>query len=282
VRIAIVGAGRAGTAVAAAWVRAGHVIVGVSGRDATRTRAAAHLPDVPIGEPGEVVPDAELVVLGVPDDRIEETAGQVARGLAPGAWIAHLSGAVGLDALDPSGGRRLAIHPLQTFPDVERALVRLGGCTVAVTADDDEGYALGERLGRDLGGRPFRLAPERRALYHAAAVLGSNDVVALSSLALEALAEAGVPDPTVALAPLQAATVENVALLGPGAALTGPAVRGDARTIEANLAALGAARPAAVAPYVVLCRTSLDLATAVGRLPPDRRAAVEEVLDRWS
>jgi predicted short-subunit dehydrogenase-like oxidoreductase (DUF2520 family) len=282
VRIAIVGAGRAGTAVAAAWRRAGHAIVGVSGRAATASRAERHLPGVPVGDHADVADGAELVVLGVPDDEIAVLATALSPAIGPGTWVAHLSGAAGLDVLDPSGGRRLAIHPLQTFPDVERALVRLEGCTVAVTADDDEGHELGERLARDLGGRPFRLSTEYRALYHAAAVLGSNDVVTLSALALDALGRAGVPDPAAALAPLQVATVENVHDLGPGDALTGPAVRGDAGTIDANLAALSAALPAAVASYVVLCRATVDLALAAGRLEPGRRAAVEEVLDRWS
>ena len=196
--------------------------------------------------------------------------------------MVHLSGAAGLEVLDAAGGRRLAIHPLQTFPDVERALVRLEGCTVAVTADDEEGHELGERLGRDLGGRPFRLASEHRALYHAAAVLGLERRRDALRPRARGVRSRGRADPTAALGPLQAATVENVAALGPGDALTGPAARGDASTIDANLAALRAALPAAVALYVVLCRATLDLATAAARLTPERRAAVEEVLDRWS
>jgi predicted short-subunit dehydrogenase-like oxidoreductase (DUF2520 family) len=70
--------------------------------------------------------------------------------------------------------------------------------------------------------------------------------------------------------------------VGATEALTGPAVRGDATTIERNLAALRAARPDAVAAYVVLCRAALELAAASGRLPQDRRAAVEAVLAPWS
>ena len=82
--------------------------------------------------------------------------------------------------------------------------------------------------------------------------------------------------------PLQRASLDNVERLGPAEALTGPAVRGDAGTIERNLAALRASRPDAVAAYVELCRARARARSRAGRLPEDRRAAVEEVLARWS
>ncbi len=212
-------------------------------------------------------------------------SGSLAPSIEPGTWVAHLSGASGLDVLEPvavAGGRRLAIHPLQTFPDVEGALRAIPGCVLAVSADDDDGAELGARLGRDLGARPFVLAEEHRAIYHAAAVFASNYLIAVSALAAELFEAAGVPDPAEAMRPLQEATLANIARLGPAAALTGPAVRGDAGTIGANLEGLAASAPAAVEAYVVLCRVALDLATNLGRLTDEDRASVEEVLSRWS
>ncbi len=284
-RIAVIGAGRVGTAVAVLFRRAGHEIVAVTGRDATPQRAAEHLPGVPVLDPAEAAARAELVLVAVPDDLLAVTVEALAPSIAPGTWIAHLSGASGLGVLAPvvaAGGRRLAIHPLQTFPDVEGALRAIPGCVLAVTADDEEGSRLGEQLGRDLGTRPFRLAEEHRAIYHAAAVFSSNYLIAVSALAVELFEAAGVPDPIEAMRPLQEATLANIARLGPAAALTGPAVRGDASTIGANLEGLAASAPGAVEAYVVLCRVALDLATDLGRLTDDDRAAVEEVLARWS
>ena len=129
---------------------------------------------------------------------------------------------------------------------------------------------------------PFRLADELRPLYHAAAVFASNYVVATSALAVRLLGEADVADPVAAMAPLQRATLENVHELGPAAALTGPAVRGDAGTIAGNLDALATHAPDAVAPYVAMARVALDVAVTAGRLDATRRAAVEEVLARWT
>ena len=282
-RIAVIGAGKAGTAVAVAWSRSGHAITAVAGRAATAERAATWLPGVPVLPVDETARSGEALVLAVPDDAITGAAAAVAGVIEPGTWVLHLSGAAGLEVLDPivgSGGRRLALHPLQTFADVTGAVAALDGSTVAVTGDDEEGFALGERLARDLGGVPFRLADAMRPRYHAAAVFASNYLVTVSGAAALVFASAGVPDPLTAMAPLQDATLANVHRLGPQAALTGPAVRGDAGTIARNLAALHPTTPQLVAPYVALCRTAMDVAG--DRLATADRAAIEEVLTRWT
>ena len=286
-RVAVVGAGRVGTAVAVLLQRAGHRIVAVAGRGPTRDRAASYLPGVPVLHPSDAARGVELVVVGVPDDLIEAITESVAAagGFHPGQWVAHLSGATGLDALNAAraaGARRLAVHPLQTLPDVAAAIDRIPGSTVAVTADDDQGFHLGERLADDLLGEPFRLADELRPLYHAAAVFASNYLVATSALATDLFAAAGVAQPLRAMEPLQRATLDNLFQLGPELALTGPAVRGDAGTVDRNLTALAASAPGAIPAYVEMARVALDLATRGGRLPPDRRVEVDEVLSRWS
>jgi predicted short-subunit dehydrogenase-like oxidoreductase (DUF2520 family) len=285
--VSVVGAGRVGTAIAVILGRAGHRIVAVAGRGPTRDRASRFLSGVPFLDPADAARAGELVLIGVPDDDIYPMAELIAgsEGFRSGQWVAHLSGASGLDVLSPAraaGARPLTLHPLQTFPDVAGALERIPGCAMAVTAEDDEGYTVGERIADDLMARPFRLENSMRPLYHAAAVFASNYLIVTSGIAEDLFRRAGVPDPLGAMLPLQRASLDNVARLGATEALTGPAVRGDATTIERNLTALRVARPDAVAPYVVLCRAALELASGSGRLPHDRRAAIEEVLARWS
>jgi predicted short-subunit dehydrogenase-like oxidoreductase (DUF2520 family) len=285
--VSVVGAGRVATALAVLLRRAGHRVAAVSGRAATRGRAAQHLPDVPFLELEDAAAAGQVVLIGVPDDLIESVVRRIAEsgGFWPGQWVAHLSGATPLAALDAAreaGGRRLSIHPLQSVPDVPAALARIPGSTVAITADDEEGFALGERLAGDLGGEPFRLADESRAVYHAAAVFASNYLVAVSATAAALFGAAGVPNPVEAMVPLQRGTLENVERLGPAHALTGPALRGDAGTIERNLDAIREHAPEAIAAYVVMCRAALDLAVRSGRLSEERGEGVEEVLTRWT
>lgn len=286
-KVAVIGAGRVGMAVAVLLERAGHSIVGISGRAGTRRRARAYLASAPFLESGEAAAAAELAVIGTPDDVIESTVEALAGAAAvgPGTCVAHLSGALGLDALRrarEAGARILAVHPLQTFPDVDSALEHLPGCSIAVTAEDDEGYLLGERLADDLHAIPFRLADELRPLYHAAAVFASNYLVTTSAIAEALFAAAGLPDPAHAMSPLQRASLDHVEELGPARALTGPAVRGDAGTIRRNVEALARHAPGLVPSYVAMARATLDLAERSGRLPPGSRVAVEEVLAAWS
>lgn len=285
--VSVVGAGRVGTAMAVLLGRAGHRIVAVSGRGPTRDRASRFLSDVPFLDLVVAARAGELVLIGVPDDDIPIVVGQIAGdgGFRSGQWVAHLSGAAGLDVLSPgraAGVRPLALHPLQTFPDVAGALERLPGCAMAVTAEDAEGYTFGERIADDVMARPFRLDDAMRPLYHAAAVFASNYLIVTSGVAEDLFRGAGVPDPLHAMLPLQRASLDNVERLGPAEALTGPAVRGDATTIERNLLALQGSAPDVVAAYVELCRGALRLASEAGRLPEARRAGVEEVLARWS
>ena len=283
--IAVVGAGRVGTAVAVLLSRAGHRLVAVAGGASTPDRAATYLPGVPVRTADEAAARADLVIVGTPDDAVEATAAAIAAAVAPTTWVAHLSGALGLDVLAPAvraGARRLAIHPLQSVPDVETALVRIPGSSIAVTAEHDEGWALGGRLAVDLGGRPLRLADQHRALYHAAAVFASNHLVTTSAAAEALLRAAGVPDPDAALAPLRRASLENVERLGAERALTGPVVRGDAGTIRRNLEALKQEAPELIPAYVGMARAALDLADRAGRLATGARASVEDVLAEWS
>ena len=111
---------------------------------------------------------AELVLLCVPDRAIAEVAASV----APGPWVAHVSGATPLAALDPHA-RRFSLHPVQTFT-LDRGPEQLDGAWAAVTAETDEARALGRALAETLGLRPFDLDDDARTLYHAGAAIASN------------------------------------------------------------------------------------------------------------
>jgi predicted short-subunit dehydrogenase-like oxidoreductase (DUF2520 family) len=285
--VAIVGAGRVGTALGVRWRRAGHRIVAASGRDATAARTRTYLGAVPVLPPADAARRAELVLIATPDDAIEPTCEAIVAGagVTTGAVVCHASGGTSLDALaaaEAVGATVLSIHPLQTFTDVGSAIERLAACPMAVTARTDAGADLGWRLALDAGGRPFRLADDAKPLYHAAAVFASNYLVAITALARDVGSAAGLEDPVSLFAPLQTTTLANLSSMGPERALTGPGVRGDAGTIDHHLVALSTSVPGAVQAYVALARAALDVADRSGRLDADKRAAVEEVLARWT
>ena len=189
--------------------------------------------------------DPQLVLLCVPDRAIAE----VAHELALGPWIAHVSGATRLAALDPHR-RRFGLHPLQTFTR-ERGAEQLDGAFAAVTAETDEARAAGIWLARTLGLEPFALADDKRAAYHAGAAIASNYLVTLRRAAGSLLEAAGAPPE--ALDPLMRRTIEN------GFDLTGPIARGDWEKVEAHLAAIRAERPQLEPMYVALAETTKAL-----------------------
>lgn len=172
---------------------------------------------------------ADLVLLCVPDRAIAS----VAEELATGPWIAHTSGAAGLDALAPHA-RRFALHPLQTFTH-ERGPEQLDGAWAAVTAETDEALSAACELARLVGVTPFELGDEDRPLYHAGAVVAASFLVTLHEVAAELVTNAGAP--VEALVPLMRRTIEN------GFEPTGPHVRGDWETVERHLAAIRERRP---------------------------------------
>src|SRR5205809_1724572 len=188
--------------------------------------------------------DAELTLLCVPDTAIRD----VSRGqsLGHGLWIAHVSGATPLSALDPHE-RRFSLHPLQTFTRA-RGPEQLDGAWAAVTAESEEARARGFELAEALGLRPFELADDARPLYHAGAATASNYLVTLHRVASELFTAAGAPPE--ALEPLMRTTIEN------GFELTGPIERGDWETVEAHRAAIRDVRPDLEPLYDVLAEAT--------------------------
>jgi predicted short-subunit dehydrogenase-like oxidoreductase (DUF2520 family) len=207
-RIAIVGHGRLGTAIADALVHAGIAVDGPYGRRDPLATAVSR---------------ADAALLCVPDAEIATVAATI----APGAPLGHCSGAAGLDALGAHEG--FSLHPLMTVPADARPGV-LAGAGAAVAGSTPRATAVAWTLAELLGMRPIEIDGGDRAAYHAAASIASNFLVTLEDAAERVAATAGLPREL--LVPLVRATVENWAQLGSGRALTGPVARGDADTVR--------------------------------------------------
>jgi predicted short-subunit dehydrogenase-like oxidoreductase (DUF2520 family) len=186
--------------------------------------------------------DADVVLLCVPDRAIAD----VARTVAPGPWVGHVSGATPLAALAPHA-RRFSVHPLQTFT-LERGAEQLDGAWAAVTAEDGDGEALATELARLLGLRPFPLADEHRAVYHAAAAFVSSYLVTLHRAAVRLFAVASAPPE--ALVPLMQRTIDNAFQM------TGPIVRGDRVTLDLHRDAIAREAPELEPLYRCLAEAS--------------------------
>lgn len=184
------------------------------------------------------MPREGLVFLAVPDGAVRETASRIA-GMAPreGVSFVHLSGALGLDALEPLHDHAVgSFHPLQSFSE-PRGPSAFHGITVAVDASTAALRRRLARLARDLGARPKHVDDSRRVLYHAAAVFASNFVDVVIAQAVRLLEQAGwsEDEATKALMPLIEGGIDNIRRRGVVRALTGPIRRGDAETVARHL-----------------------------------------------
>lgn len=281
--VGVIGAGRVGAVLAARLRAAGHEIVAAAGEsDASRERAAALLPGVPLDKPSAVARGCDLLLLTVPDDMLPNVVRVLADSgaLHPGQVVVHTSGRHGLAVLAPAatlGARTVALHPAMTFTGTEVDLDRLAGCVFGLTAGAGE-RELAETLVAELGGTPMWVPEEMRTLYHAGLAHGANHLVTLVSEAMEMLTAAGAADPAGTLRPLLQAALDN-ALDHGDAALTGPIVRGDVRTVAAHLEEIAANAPDTLPSYVTLARATLDRAVTDGRVLPIRARKIARLLD---
>ena len=283
-RIGVVGAGRVGAVLAARLRQAGHEIVAVAGEsDASRGRAAALLPGVPVRKPTAVARSCDLLLLTVPDDMLGNVAAMLAGAgaIRRGQQVVHTSGRHGVAVLAPASARGaavLALHPAMTFTGTDRDLPRLEGCTYGVTADGPATATLAEQLVEELGGRVVNVPEEKRAVYHAGLAHGANHLVTLVTQAMELLRESGAGDPAATLRPLLAAALDNALRMG-DSALTGPIVRGDVETVRAHLEGIALTQPGTLPSYVALGRATANAAVLDGRLVPLRAAKLIGVLN---
>lgn len=286
--IGIIGCGRVGASIGAAWRQAGHAIIGVSATSAASLeRAEEMLPGVPVLDPDEITERAELVLIAVPDDEIAPLMTGLANlgRIHAGQILMHCSGRYGTEVLEAGtslGALPIALHPSLTFTGTEVDLSRLRQATIAVTAPAPI-RPVGEALVVELGAEPIDIAEADRPLYHAAITHASNHSITILTEAMELLAEAGVADPSAVLHTLVDASVANTMQNGPKA-LTGPISRGDVGTVEAHLAALtefslSRSNPSVRNSYIALARSTAAKALAMGRITEAQAQQILTALD---
>jgi predicted short-subunit dehydrogenase-like oxidoreductase (DUF2520 family) len=246
----VVGAGRMGSALVTA--------LRVAGLEVTR----------PLRR-GERCPHGtDCVLLCVPDAEI----GKAAQAVPSGPLVGHVSGATTLIPLAPH--EAFSMHPLMTVPagtaegpasgghgptaapSVPPAFGTLKGAGAAIAGSTDRALETARALAEALGMRPFEIADDDRAAYHAAASMASNYLVALEDAAERLLATTGARREL--LVPLVRVTVENWARDG-AQALTGPIARGDEETVARQRAAVEERTPELLELFDALTNSTREL-----------------------
>ncbi len=267
-RIAVIGAGRLGTAIAVALARVGYHVTAVVTRTAKNARRARTLiientsisitnsPQslIPLAFDAAhlaAVPPCDLYIFATPDDKLSDVAARLAAVYQPASAHAdkhpiavHLSGALTHHELDSLRAHKFHLgscHPLISVSDAVKGSEDLRGAFFALEGDR-AAIAHSRRFVKAIGGRVLQLDTRHKTLYHLAAVITSGHTVALFSVAIDLLERCGIDRPTAqkVLLPLLHSTMQNLSVHTPERALTGSFARLDRHTIESHLAALAA------------------------------------------
>lgn len=286
--IAIIGLGKTGTAIGHLLRKAGHSIVAVtcsspeSVRNGVRyTGGEAFTSDAN----AQAAFRASCIFITTPDDSIAPVCDDIVQkgGIKPGDKVIHMSGSGGLDLLGSArraGAMVASIHPLQSFADVEGAILNIPLSTFGITADEDL-REWSARLVRELGGIPFEIPAEVKPLYHAAACMVSNYLTTLINAAEEIYLSLGLTRDEAIKAswPLIAGTLKNIETKGTVQALTGPIARGDLGTVEEHLRLFREKLPAYLPAYRALGLLTVNLAVKKNTAAPERAALIKSTLE---
>lgn len=268
--LGFIGAGKVGHTLARLWYERDYRVCSVYSRTETHGRALAGKVGAAVAaDPLSVIQQADLTVLSVSDDALEIVVEALVVGDFPqGTWgVVHTSGARDLDVLAPLARMGVmvgSLHPVYPVADVEAAVAGLPGATFGVQSDAELLKDWLVELVSALNGRMLDIPAGGKAAYHSAFVFASNYAVTLYALAEQLLLGLGADRVAVdnALNNLMIGTVENLRIQGIPAALTGPLVRGDVKTITAHLEALDRMDENLAELYRQLARASLPLLAA--------------------
>mgnify|MGYP000703098094 CR=1 FL=1 len=283
--IAIIGTGKVGTAIGCLLKSVGYTVTALADISKTALEQGNRLTGGrTFTDPVRAAELADTIFITTVDDQIRRVCSYLAEEgvLGPGKRVVHMSGAGGLDLLNPAraaGARVACIHPLQSFADLDGSIRSIPGSTFAVTAEDEiRDWAL--QVVHDLGGVSFFLPDEDKPLYHAAACFASNYLVSLMNIVVSLYGTLGLDSKEAvrAVLPLVQGTIDNIAKNGVDGALTGPIVRGDVMTVRSHLNILAEKAPETLPLYRELGRGALGIAVKNRRISEEKSAELDALL----
>ncbi|MDR1167132.1 MAG: DUF2520 domain-containing protein [Deltaproteobacteria bacterium] len=276
-KIGFIGAGKVGCSLGKYLSLGGLEIVGYQSRSfASAREAAAWTGSRAFAEPLELLKEADLLFLSVPDGAISTVwlSLHALEADIQGKIFAHLSGSLSsalFEGAQERGAEAVSLHPLMAVPD-RRSHELLAGAVFTVEGSAAGASRIASKLAA-LGNSVFPLPREAKTLYHCAASFVSNFAVALAHVGGSLFDRLGLGAARPALFGLMLANAKSVAALGPVQALTGPVERGDADTVRAHLEALSGSEKEI---YRLLAQRLVEIARA--KRPETDYAPLAELL----
>lgn len=230
--IVLLGSGNVATNLAKALKAKGENVVQVYSPNLLNAKLlAAQINAEAIDDLSKVVSTADLYIVSVKDDAIEEVASQLAH---VNGLVVHTSGTTDIKLLSAHLAQTGVFYPLQTFSKIKA--VSFDHIPLCIEANDQDQLLLLKQLASKLSNQVYELDGEKRKVLHLAAVFACNFPNHLFSLANEILEENGLNFNIIR--PLIAETADKVMGNLPENVQTGPAIRGDETTMNKHLGML--------------------------------------------
>jgi len=283
-KFAIIGAGMVGTAIGFLLKKVGYEIVAIADKStAALRRAESYTGGKSYRKPQEVLCEADCILITTPDDLILSVCKDIARSpFIKGKYVFHMSGAGGLDLLEPAkkaGAAVGSIHPLQSFSSIDNAIQNIPSSYFGITVDA-KAKTKAETIVLALGGKPIYISSKQKSLYHAAACVASNYLVSLLNAVESIYSSIGISekDAKKAYLPLIYGSLKNIELSDSVSALTGPIARGDYGTIQKHVDSINANLPQYSSLYSSLGLITVNLARKKGTLNSRQAKQISNIL----
>ena len=239
-KIVILGAGNLGFHLANRLHECGEKVLQVFSRKKNKAEEVAEMVMAQaIDHLEDVRADADLYILAVRDDAIEEVAKKLAKSLPPEKLVVHTSGVTPSIILGNFFQQFGVFYPLQTLS--RKRQTDFSSIPICVFASNELNTALLEKLGRKISKQVFFVDDKKRATLHVAAVFANNFVNHCYQISSEILQKANLPFEV--LQPLIQETAAKIQQNQAADMQTGPAIRGDEVSLKKHIAFLEKQHP---------------------------------------
>ena len=239
-RIGIIGAGRVGCSIGKYLRIKGQELAGYYDVDSGAAKEAAEFTQTDVfGAIQELLDSSDIIFITTPDTYIISVWEQIKTLSLKNQIICHCSGALSSDSFSKDEHMTVSccsIHPMLPFSNRFSSYEQLNNAFFTVEGDKKASDVLCE-LFRSFGNEVCIIDKSKKAKYHAAASILSNQVIAVLDMGYSLLTECGFTREEALRATSQLVTknIENVIANDCSEALTGPIERGDAQTIKKHL-----------------------------------------------
>lgn len=228
-KIVLIGAGNVATQLGIALTESKHTIVQVYSKQRSSSETLAKLLKCEhTNIPEKIDQTADIYIIAVNDDAIVDVVKQLK---LSGQIVVHTSGSVDMKVLKSASKNYGVFYPLQTFSKTKKAEFK--NIPICLEANNTHTLTVLQSLGKSISNNVQIINSEQRKTIHVAAVFACNFSNHFYSIASDILGSKHLS--LDILKPLIEETANKIKDNSPAEMQTGPAIRGDKKTMTEHL-----------------------------------------------